>query len=386
MSLTDAQYAGEQQVAMSCTTSEATAFFVKHAESDGRQFALSVNSALFTASSFTNSDENDSSTKTSIRQNAQTTAVSRILCSVHPTVAFRISENQMRLSVEAENSARKVRDKSAGLRFMKDFGSHICSDIHHLGGIFYQIVEMTTEKSSFVREMEEEFNRETSMEGSFKFSHYCIEGGVHIQRKTFNATSDSNGTSKEFCAANFLCSTKSLGPSTSNLDEFNKLVRENQQYWRIIDRGDVSSLIPVWDIIEEHPSADVKKAANYIRLAWVQQAQKMKNIPLIQDELKLALEAISARRPSVRVLAPDDEIAVRDMNAFIENICHSFDINDDSKWQRDLLDIFERISTLRAKSSIDLMVEALRNSNFCGMLEKVACIPDRDKARDFFTS
>ena len=79
---------------------------------------------------------------------------------IYPVGAFRIPCNQMKLSIETKAALEKIETISEAEDFLRTFGSHYPSDIHHYGGIVHFSCEVTASDCYSVSEIESNAERE----------------------------------------------------------------------------------------------------------------------------------------------------------------------------------------------------------------------------------
>lgn len=202
----------------------------------------------------------------------QITSFVQMRCTVVPIHSFRIGKEQMKLSYEAKTAMNLVTDLTAARKFLLEFGSHISDGIQHIGGILiHQISVQTTQKSDI-----ETLRRIAECQWDI-----CRQPGYAIFSSSISSVnqvdlskfSTEHKNMKQTATVKY--STQFIGPSCQNLELFQSILKINDMSWSIIDRGAMSSFVPVWEIIQQlYPVSNVTMhdVAKLLKQVWLMEA------------------------------------------------------------------------------------------------------------------
>ncbi|XP_065574668.1 interferon-induced very large GTPase 1-like [Artemia franciscana] len=179
---------------------------------------------------------------------------------IYPVGAFRIPFNEMKLSSETEAALEKIETMPEAEDFLRTFGSHYPSDIHHYGGIVHFSCEVTASDCYSVSEIESNAERE--------FAASLFWQGLGKGFKA-NATYKNKSEYKQKQQKAGRKSSKNIhlvvyGPQTAP-PLFCELIKKKPEEGIIIDRGDMKNLIPVWSLL----GTKFKNQAKLIKNAWM---------------------------------------------------------------------------------------------------------------------
>ncbi|KAK2701832.1 uncharacterized protein LOC136043180 [Artemia franciscana] len=179
---------------------------------------------------------------------------------IYPVGAFRIPSNQMKLSSETKAALEKIETISEAEDFLRTFGSHYPSDIHHYGGIVQFSCEVTASDCYSVSEIESNAERE--------FAASLFWQGLGIGFKA-NASykNKSEYQQKQQKAGRQSSKNTHLvvyGPQTAP-PLFCELIKKKPEEGIIIHRGDMKCLVPVWSLL----GTKFENQAELIKNAWM---------------------------------------------------------------------------------------------------------------------
>ncbi|RUP50410.1 hypothetical protein BC936DRAFT_139201, partial [Jimgerdemannia flammicorona] len=300
------------------------------------------------------------------------------------TKAFCIPRDQMRLSREAEGDARAVINMERARKFLSEYGSHVSSGMHHLGGILWRIVEVKTNDETEASILQTLAGRQISNEESLGFSGFGFEAGTSVKHTSFNFESETATSENARRDAEISLKAEAHGPNTTNPDLFYKVLQSNNRTWHIIDRDDFGSLVPIWDFLKDDSSAEIRTAAQLLRTAWLQNAGQYNYIPIVQFEIQRAkMDALIADAvknnachlssqirnfecglPFNEAFDELDRILVKTLNLDLISAT-------DSDLMTTLVTIFYIISRCRYESGRTLL-EAMQRSYLPNFLDRVA--------------
>jgi hypothetical protein len=215
------------------------------------------------------------------------TAVS-VTYGVVPVKSFRISQEQMKLSSEAQSAALAVTTLAEARRFLEDFGSHVPCGTQHLGGIFWKIVEIRTEDEVESQQLERALAEETDTSFGFGGGSWGFEATATGGARRFNSSGNSTGSIDQKRSYTATTRIECTGPNVSNYDLFSQVLAANNTSWFLIDRGTPKALVPVWDLLS--PSLDstkskcnaIERTEKLLRAAWIEKAQHLEFLPAFQ--------------------------------------------------------------------------------------------------------
>jgi hypothetical protein len=201
-----------------------------------------------------------------------------------PMKSFRMSIDEMQLSNEAETFARSINNLSLAKKFLNDFNSHIPTGINHLGGIYSCTISITTESLSSVDNLEkigvDHFN--TTIGAGFQ----KLNIGGSVSYESFDDIGEHTQSTHKKKEAQVKSYISCYGPPCTNRDLFQQILNTHNSTWHIIDRSDLRSLVPVWQLMKDHKDQYIREAAKFIKRAWLEQASKYSHIPVIKCEIE----------------------------------------------------------------------------------------------------
>ena len=246
----------------------ASANFCKHLESSG----LSVAANSLANYNFVNAKSSLTRRQQKEIEHGQTSKKNSMHASVvkykkYPLAAFRIPRDEMVLSDTVKTDAQKVKNFIKAYNFLQDYGSHVLAGVHHLGGVICQIIDIKTEEemneNSLMAAATEKISTELSIGGQVEAFGAAVSGKVEV--------SDLKGeVNAEHCKktnATYTIRTEAFGPDATSLDMFSKILETNNSAWRIIDRGDIGTRIPIWDLLSDLGS-EYSEQAHLIKETW----------------------------------------------------------------------------------------------------------------------
>ncbi|KAH3758450.1 up-regulator of cell proliferation [Pelomyxa schiedti] len=377
---------------LSINSSHAIAAFHALSESSGHSLAVQVCGGYCGVSVSAGFAKADSTSKSNTTQSSSTTtAVAVIQSIVHPTASFRIPQDQMVLSTEAEWAAKSVNTTDSAIKFMNDFGSHVSDGLHHLGGLFYHTMEMTTQVDTRLDEMQAAVSDELSVNAGVGFSRFGAEASCGISHRNFSASATADGSQKEQRQAEFKSSVTAFGPASLNPDIFDRTLEANNKSWRIIDRGTLPELVPIWEIMGRHSSNNVVRAARLVQKAWLDSASHLVQFfPVLSFEVEHvrmnALEQcipcqVSARRellPQAQQQAQSRDIVKAAIGSAYRRIAST--VNETG-----VLQIFLQLLTLISQESCvvqsDLLLEFMADTAMGGGESELKALVENLSAR-----
>ena len=265
------------------TDSNASTKFYKTAKSSGLSIAASVSGGGwgFHASASTAHSSEESKVSSEKRQQNTTHATITQYIS-QPTRAFRIPREEMELSYEAKTRAKEIKDHESAKRFLKSFGSHVSEGVHTLGGVFFRNLDVTTEREAKVSDVMMAAGTQLDVDVSAGFSGFGVSVGGSVKTNTFDASGSRDDSSSEKISYMSEMTVQSLGPPTTNQEMFSQLLQSNNATWHVIDRGDHTALVPVWQLISDQEG--LKKQAEHLENAW-KKKQKEKEVTVRRKRL-----------------------------------------------------------------------------------------------------
>ncbi|CAF1218609.1 unnamed protein product [Rotaria sordida] len=238
-------------------------------------------------------------TKNSVEQYEQDSKLSTDIFLTYysflPMKSFRIPIEEMRLSKESETFARSINNLKLAKKFLNDFNSHVSTGINHLGGIYLCTISITTDSLSSVDNLEKigvnHFN--TAIGAGFQ----KLNIGGSISYESFDDIGEHTQSVHKNKQAKVKSHISCYGPPCTNRDLFSQIINTHSSTWHLIDRSDLKSLVPVWELMKDHTDPYVREAAKFIKRAWLEQALKYSHIPVIDCEIKRVM--LDAWNPSM---------------------------------------------------------------------------------------
>jgi hypothetical protein len=257
--------------------------------------ALKASGWGFNAHASYSTGKQESSNEKTTTARRSTTAVS-VTYGVVPVKSFRISQEQMKLSSEAEKAALAVTMLAEARCFLEDFGSHVPCGTQHLGGVFWKIVEIRTEEEVEARELESALAKETGASLGVGGGGFGFKATTAGEVRSSNSSGSATGSVDQKRAYTATTRIECTGPNVSSYDLFSKVLAANNTSWFLIDRGTPNALVPVWDLLS--PSADwteskckaverTEKLENTKHLAFLPDVQHLLYRPQIREWVSL---------------------------------------------------------------------------------------------------
>ncbi|CAF1008857.1 unnamed protein product [Didymodactylos carnosus] len=275
----------------SFTSFEASNRFVKTIKTTGFTAATHIGFSfpgLHADGSFTVSSNKNSESST--QKKTQSSVAIEMECAIVPIKCFEIPREEMILSTGAKNELINVDDLVKARHFLKEFQSHVCEGKQHIGGIFIRKVEVAAEEETDVQELLKLAASKMDAKMSVGVESQGFSGGAGCTVGVSNAYGKTKGTQNIKKISTSDIKIDYLGPPMNNSDLFKIMLHSNNSSWHVIDRGDLTSFIPIWEIIltQEKYSAQqkMKKAAHLLKEASLQEAQHYDYHPLIKEEIE----------------------------------------------------------------------------------------------------
>lgn len=211
-----------------------------------------------------------------------------------PTKSFQLEHNQIQLSESAKEMARSIaqdtdkpRRQEMARIFLQRYGSHFPAGVQTLGGMFFSIADAESKKKK------KKFELMSAAAGYIKEQMSLVfRGAFGTGGSTAGEHSGSKGSNvgknNESCGELITFSVRSIGPTTTNPDTFQKLLSDNST-WALIDRGPVEGFIPVWELLKDLGS-EYETAADVLENIWQCDEEKKKDRKIAKDELLLMKE------------------------------------------------------------------------------------------------
>lgn len=258
------------------TKEGAAAHFAKEVESSGYNVAVNVGGhyGLFTAEA--EIAHGSESSRTSSRKSSSTTTSASVCHHIRIGMqAFQIGRNEMKLRMDAREKALSVVDghkteekkKYAARQFFKQYGSHVPCGTQNLGGIFFSIANAKSDKEMEISTLTHKTAQHLHSKVSFSYMGGVFGGGVSTTFDSHSERGRSEGDQKEDKEVSYTYSIKSIGPNADNQATFKKLLSKNNSTWAILDRGETTAYVPVWELLENLGNR-FKESANVMRRTW----------------------------------------------------------------------------------------------------------------------
>jgi len=237
------------------------------------------------------SSKSDSNTSAHTNTKTQTAQLTESI--MMPMRTFRIPASAMKLSDDAILELRNATTPTKAKAFLNQFGSHVSRGRHTLGGVFFRNISLTSDEAMSSNKMfasagtQLSKSSKSSKEASVSVgaSDGIISGSASISASssmsggsscgTMSVGSDDSSTASTQCTYSF--HTTCMGPNATTPEDFAKLLQSNNATWACIDRGDPTSLYPIWEIIENDSrpinldgSSSNASIAGLIKATWLQ--------------------------------------------------------------------------------------------------------------------
>ncbi|CAF3927107.1 unnamed protein product [Rotaria sp. Silwood1] len=131
----------------------------------------------------------------------------------------------------------------------------------------------------------------TSTSAGVSFPTVSVGAGVSVEG--FKAEGTLNGKQTVGRQVQVTTNTECMGPYCLSPDSFVQMLYSNNASWHVIDRGSLSSFIPIWRVIFRQDSyrSEIGNAAKLLQRAWLSEAIIHVYNPLIkkliQEEMQL---------------------------------------------------------------------------------------------------
>ena len=156
--------------------------------------------------------------------------------------------------MECEQSART---------FMERYGSHFPAGLHTLGGVFFNIADAESKSTTDIFKPTDIFKL---TEAAVAFLGGALRIGASGTEEHANSEENIEETFTAIQNERFSHSVRSIGPLATNPATFQKLLSYSST-WALIDRGPVTSYIPIWELIEDLGS-EFREAATALKETW----------------------------------------------------------------------------------------------------------------------
>ena len=185
---------------------------------------------------------------------------------------FQIEPHQFRLSLTAKKKAKSiVLDKNprgmeceqSARTFMERYGSHFPAGLHTLGGVFFNIADAESKSTTDIFKPTDIFKL---TEAAVAFLGGALRIGASGTEEHANSEENIEETFTAIQNERFSHSVRSIGPLATNPATFQKLLSYSST-WALIDRGPVTSYIPIWELIEDLGS-EFREAATALKETW----------------------------------------------------------------------------------------------------------------------
>lgn len=253
----------------------AAARFTKEVESSGFTHADGIAVSTGTVSvgvgvSFGSQTSHE--TENATKSNSTSVSATNFCRSVMKT--FAIPRKYMQISEQASQKALSIMDQSKDeeeqkreiLRFFEIFGSHVPCGVHQLGGVFF-----TTSIATSLDEIE---TSKLMHLNSNKLSTQVSVGysalGVTDKHEQKSSKGSNEAKQDEEEKVSYTFSVKSIGPHADNPGSFKKALSENNATWAVLDRGDTSLIVPVWELLQEYDGEKFKVVASLMHKTFTE--------------------------------------------------------------------------------------------------------------------
>ena len=201
-------------------------------------------------------------------------------CYQFPMSSFQLDRNNLTFRTDAINKLREINDYRSAEEFMQRYGSHFPTGHFQLGGILWHKLQVNTDKSVLIRDLEELSTKELDASASIGFKSFFKASG---SMKTTSMKSRVASSSETSATATIQFESEALGPAVFNPVLFEQILRANSDTWHIIDRGDLDSLVPIWEIVYDlHP--ELSDQCELMRKAWLGQTSSIPRVKFIEQE------------------------------------------------------------------------------------------------------
>ncbi|KAL3697374.1 hypothetical protein R1sor_011450 [Riccia sorocarpa] len=317
----------------------------------------------------------------------QTSSAARITYTLVPVKSFRIPKDQMKLSGEAEEDARAITSSQQARNFLERFGSHVSNGIHHLGGIFWKIVEIRSKESLEISKFEEAVSSLSESDLSGGGGAFGFSAAVSVKTGRFSTEATEERSKNAKCSLEITTKIATNGPNVTNSGLFAELLAANNQSWFIINRGGTDSLISVWEILKTYESEELVQAAKLIRSAWLQRAAAFAHIAQVQREIRRVRTGDWATANDLKVLldastattAEDATVAASHLLSAICNV--DLSVLSERHLTYTVGAFLKRIFDYDHRYGLDLLTKSMQDGELPHFLLKIATWEDQLKVR-----
>ena len=208
----------------------------------------------------------------------------------YPLKAFRIPRHGMKLTAEAIVEGKLVTNLSDAKKFLKKYGSHIPAGVHHLGGIFSEVIDVKVEEEineqSLITAATNLFNAEVSVGGLL----FSFDGAISGSLKVLNSKGETDRAQNKQETATYTKTIKCFGPNAANAEIFTNILEVNNTTWRVIDRGDLGIVVSIWELLRDLGDEYVKPA-KLIKDAWQDSSDISESMQKVIESMRSSVSA-----------------------------------------------------------------------------------------------
>eukprot|EP00794_Sanderia_malayensis_P004906 gene4906-5554_t len=250
------------------TATDASKRFAHDLETSGLTAATSVSgNYLFVSAKASVSHSDESSHQSTSTKKRVSTHGSVVKYKIFPAKAFRFPESEMKLTSEADREIKQVSNLFDAKRFLQKYGSHIPADTHHLGGVFCDMIDVKTDEEineeEIIKAASDQLSSEMSVGGQGATFGCAVSGSMSIS----HSTGKTRASQAHKTNATYTRTIKCFGPDATSIELFSELLEANNSTWRVIDRGELSSVVPLWKLVQKQGD-NYQEQANLIKRAW----------------------------------------------------------------------------------------------------------------------
>lgn len=261
--------------------------FSKEVESSGFTHADSVSVSFGFFSSEASVSYGSQSSKEQYRSTkGSTTCVSATHFCRSAMKCFAIPRHYMCLCNQACAMALRVHTAPEVRRFFNIYGTHIPYSVHQLGGVFFSTSNAnSTEQMQTSKLMH---LNTTKLTTQVSVGAHGGSWGVGVSDEHGQDSSAGSIKSKEDEHKNvsYTFSVKSIGPHADNPASFKKALSTNNATWAVVDRGDTSINVPVWELLREC-GTKFHLSAKLMEETWEKDEKKKKELKESKQGLPL---------------------------------------------------------------------------------------------------
>eukprot|EP00794_Sanderia_malayensis_P004912 gene4912-5558_t len=250
------------------TATDASKKFAHDLETSGLTAATSVSgNYLFVSSKASVSHSEESSHQSTSTKKRVSTHGSVVKYKIYPTKAVRFPESEMKLTSEADCEIKQVSNLFDAKRILQKYGSHIPVDTHHLGGVFCDMIDVNTDEEineeEIIKAASDQLSCEMSVGAQGATFGCAISGSMSIS----HSTGKTRASQAQKTNATYTRTIKCFGPDATSIEVFSELLEANNSTWRVIDRGELSNVIPLWKLVQKQGD-NYQNQAYLIKRAW----------------------------------------------------------------------------------------------------------------------